>query len=84
MEQITYLLLLLLILELKYMLTNINWKRVWSRSFDHLMGDTDHDEPTVPILSQREANISLIIRSSWILLHVITCVIVIASNIHHW
>lgn len=66
------------------MLKNINWIRVWSRSFDHLVGETDHDEPTVPILSQREANISLAIRTCWILLHVITCVIVIAANIHHW
>jgi len=66
------------------MLKNLRWVRILSRSFDHLMGETDNDEPTVPILSQREANISLIIRFCWILLHIVTCVIVIAANIHHW
>lgn len=66
------------------MFRGINWVRVWSRAFDHLVGETDSDEPAVPILSQREATISLIIRSCWVLLHIVTCIIVIAANIHHW
>lgn len=62
----------------------IRWKRVWARSFDHMMGETDHDEPTVPILTQVEARLSLVVRTSWVLLHVITCLAVIASVLHKW
>ena len=84
MEQITYLLILIILLDIKLQLGNMNWTRIFARSFDHLMGETDHDEPTVPILSQREANISLVLRTCWVMLHVVTCIFVIASNIHHW
>ena len=62
----------------------IRWTRVWSRSFDHLVGETDHDEPVIPILTQKEARLSLVIRSFWILLHISTCVVVIAGTIHKW
>ena len=62
----------------------IRWTRVWSRSFDHLIGESDHDEPTIPILTQKEAGLSLIIRTSWILLHISTCLVVIINTIHKW
>ena len=62
----------------------IRWTRVWSRSFDHLMGESDHDEPTIPILTQKEARLSLVIRTGWILLHIITCLVVIVATIHKW
>jgi hypothetical protein len=84
MEQISYILFLVLIVDIKLQLSEMNWTRIFARAFDHLMGETDHDEPTVPILSQREANISLVLRTCWVMLHVITCLVVIASNIHHW
>ncbi len=71
-------------MDIKLQLTNLRWVRIFSRSFDHLIGETDHDEPSVPILSQREATVSLVIRTCWVMLHVITCLFVIASNIHHW
>lgn len=48
------------------------------------MGETDHDEPVVPILTQKEARLSLVIRSFWIILHVSTCLVVIANTIHKW
>ena len=62
----------------------IRWTRVWSRSFDHLIGESDHDEPTIPILTQKEARLSLVIRTVWILLHIITCLVVIIATIHKW
>ena len=65
-------------------LHRIRWKRVWARSFDHMMGETDHDEPSVPILTQAEARISLVIRTGWVLLHIITCLAVIAGVLHNW
>lgn len=62
----------------------IRWKRVWARSFDHMMGETDHDEPSVPILTQIEARLSLVIRTGWVLLHIVTCITVILGVIHQW
>ena len=62
----------------------IRWTRVWSRSFDHLIGETDHDEPTIPILTQKEARLSLVIRTCWISLHILTCLVVIINTIHKW
>ena len=62
----------------------VQWEMVWARSFDHLMGDTDHDEPTVPILTQVEARIRLMIRTGWVAAHLITCLAVVAGVIHHW
>jgi len=65
-------------------LRKIRWKRVWARSFDHMMGETDHDEPSVPILTQIEARLSLVIRTMWVLLHIVTCLAVIIGAIHQW
>ena len=65
-------------------LRKIRWKRVWARSFDHVMGETDHDEPSVPILTQIEARLSLVIRTMWVLLHIVTCLAVIIGAIHQW
>lgn len=62
----------------------IRWKRVLARSFDHLMGETDHDEPAIPILTQKEARLSLVIRTGWVSLHILTCITVILSAIHKW
>ncbi len=63
---------------------NVNWVKVVSRAVDHMMGADDHDEPSVPILSMREARISLVLRIFWIILHITTCVVVIASVFRHW
>ena len=65
-------------------LRKFRWKRVWARSFDHMMGETDHDEPSVPILTQIEARLSLVIRTMWVLLHIVTCLAVIIGAIHQW
>lgn len=66
------------------MMRKIRWERVWARSFDHLIGETDHDEPQVPILTQVEARLSLVVRTCWVLMHIATCLVVIAVSIHHW
>lgn len=65
-------------------MNDVRWSRVWSRSFDHLIGENDHDEPSIVILTQREARLSLVIRLAWVTLHVLTCLTVIFSAIHKW
>ena len=46
---------------------------IWARTVDHRVGKTDDDQPDIPILTQKEARVSLMLRSFIILLNVITC-----------
>ena len=57
---------------------------IWARTVDHRVGKTDEDEPDIPILTQNEARVSLMLRSFIILLNVITCFFIIANAIRHW
>lgn len=59
-------------------------KRIWARTTGHLMGHTDDDHPSVPILSQKDANISLALITLFVLLNVTTNIVIIANAIHHW
>ena len=57
---------------------------IWCRTVDHRIGKTDDDEPQIPILSLEQANVSLIFRTSIILINVITCIFIVANIIHKW
>jgi hypothetical protein len=57
---------------------------IWSRAIDHRVGLTDDQEPQVPNLKVRDANISLIIRTAIVLINFITCGFIIANCIRHW
>jgi hypothetical protein len=48
------------------------------------MGNTDDERPDVPILTLREARIALYLKTFWTVIHVITCVFIIANVIRHW
>jgi len=48
------------------------------------MGETDDDKPDVPILSLREARIALVLKTFWVIVHIITCFFIMANIIHHW
>jgi hypothetical protein len=61
-----------------------SFEKIWARATGHLMGETDHDKPDVPVLSLREARIALFLKTSWIGIHVITCGFIIANTIRHW
>lgn len=58
--------------------------RIWARAIGHLMGHTDDDDPTIPVLTQREAKIVMMIISAFIFLTVITNLFIISGIIHHW
>ena len=60
------------------------WERIWARSIGHVMGRTDEDDPKIPILSLKDARISLFLRTIWFILQVLTCIAIIANAIHHW
>jgi hypothetical protein len=59
-------------------------EKIWARATGHLMGNTDHDRPDVPILTLGEARIALFLKTFWVVLHVITCCFIIANTIRHW
>ena len=59
-------------------------EKVWARATGHLMGSTDSDRPDVPILTLREARIALFFKTFWVIIHIITCVVIIAGVIRHW
>jgi hypothetical protein len=48
------------------------------------MGSTDSDKPDVPILTLREARIALYLKTFWIVIHVITCLFIMANVVRHW
>ena len=59
-------------------------EKVWARATGHLMGNTDEDKPDVPILTIREAKVALFLKTFWVIIHVITCLFIIANVVHHW
>jgi len=59
-------------------------EKIWARANGHLMGNTDDERPDVPILTLREARVALYLKTFWIVIHMITCVFIIANVIRHW
>ena len=57
---------------------------IWCRTVDHRIGKTNDDEPNIPILSLKEAQISLFLRTFIILVNLITCFFIVANIIHKW
>lgn len=57
---------------------------IWSRALDHRVGMTDEEKPDIPNLRVVDANISLIIRTLFVLVSFITCGFIIANIIHNW
>lgn len=57
---------------------------IWARTLDHRVGRTDEDQPDIPILSLRDAQISLILRSVIVIINVITCFFIVANIIKNW
>jgi hypothetical protein len=59
-------------------------EKIWARATGHLMGESDHDRPEVPVLTLREARIALFFKTFWVVIHVVTCGFIIANTIRHW
>lgn len=57
---------------------------IWCRTVDHRIGKTDEDEPNIPILSLRQAQISLLMRTLIIVVNLITCFFIMVNIIHKW
>jgi hypothetical protein len=59
-------------------------EKIWARATGHLMGSTDSDKPDVPILTLNEARVALYLKTFWIVIHVITCLFIMANVVRHW
>jgi hypothetical protein len=57
---------------------------VLARVLDHRIGVTDDDAPEMPILTVKEALVSMFVRFLIVLVNFLTCAAVIANIIHHW
>ncbi len=58
--------------------------KIWARALGHYMGKTDDDMPEIPIITLREANIVLVLKTIWVVLQITTCLFIIANVIRHW
>ena len=54
--------------------------KMWSRAVGMPIGDTDKDKPEFQPITQLEVKKALALRTFWIVLHVLTCVAIIAGN----
>ena len=54
--------------------------KFWARTVGMPIGETDTDRPKNPPITQAEVRLALILRTFWILLHITTCLMIIAGN----
>ena len=59
-------------------------EKIWARALGHYIGKTDDDMPEIPIVTLREANRVLVLKTLWVILQVTTCLFIIANVIRHW
>ena len=57
------------------------WLRTWPRIVGMPIGLTDDDKPEFQPISQISVKRALAARTFWIVLHVVTCIMIIAGNI---
>ena len=56
------------------------WLKVWARTVGMPVGIDDKDKPEFLPISQSDVRKALAFRSFWIVLHVLTCCMIIAGN----
>ena len=56
------------------------WLKVWARTVGMPVGITDEDKPEFLPITQIDVKKALVFRTFWIILHVLTCVMIIAGN----
>ena len=56
------------------------WLRVWARTVGMPVGITDEDKPEFQPITQTDVKKALVFRTFWIILHILTCVMIIAGN----
>ena len=56
------------------------WLKIWARTVGMPIGVTDDDMPEFLPISQDDVRKALVFRTFWIVLHIVTCCMIIAGN----
>ena len=56
------------------------WMKVWARTVGMPVGATDEDQPEFLPIKQTDVTKALAFRTFWIVLHVVTCFMILAGN----
>jgi hypothetical protein len=56
------------------------WLKLWARTVGMPIGITDDDKPEFLPISQDDVKRALAFRTFWIILHILTCIMIIAGN----
>ena len=54
--------------------------KMWARTVGMPIGNTDNDKPEFLPITQTDVRKALAMRTFWILLHIITCLMIITGN----
>tara|TARA_B100002049_G_C15810896_1_gene262890 strand:- start:197 stop:469 length:273 start_codon:yes stop_codon:yes gene_type:complete len=66
--------------EKSFMSGQRRFLRVWARTVGMPIGLNDEDKPEFLPITQTEVKKALAFRTFWIVLHVVTCILIIAGN----
>lgn len=56
------------------------WLKMWSRTVGMPVGLNDDDKPEFLPISMSDVHRALLFRTFWVVLHIVTCFMIIASN----
>jgi hypothetical protein len=56
------------------------WLKLWARTVGMPIGIDDNDKPEFLPITQSDVKKALAFRTFWIVLHVLTCIMIIAGN----
>ena len=56
------------------------WLKLWARTVGMPIGIDDNDKPEFLPITQSDVKKALAFRTFWIVLHIVTCVMIIAGN----
>lgn len=57
------------------------WLKVWARTVGMPIGINDDDKPEFLPITQDDVRKALGMRTFWIVLHILTCIMIIAGNV---
>jgi hypothetical protein len=56
------------------------WLKLWARTVGMPVGINDDDKPEFLPITQSDVRKALAFRTFWIILHIVTCIMIIAGN----
>ena len=66
--------------KIKNMTSQRRWLKIWARTVGMPIGVNDEDKPEFLPIKQTDVKKALAFRTFWVLLHILTCLLIIAGN----